>query len=126
MKAIQIDGYKKGEIKVTLREVDMPQVGDHDILVKVKAAAVNPLELLIAHGDVKLIVPYQFPLTLGNEMSGVVQKSKSLRKATEFLHAYQLIALELLPNTLQLTQVQLQKLPIIFPTLKHQLFHLQH
>ena len=74
MKAIQIDGYKKGEIKVTLREVDMPQVGDHDILVKVKAAAVNPLELLIAHGDVKLVVPYQFPLTLGNEMSGVVEQ----------------------------------------------------
>ena len=74
MKAIQIDGYKKDEIKVTLREVDMPQVGDHDILVKVKAAAVNPLERLIAHGDVKLVVPYQFPLTLGNKMSGVVEQ----------------------------------------------------
>ena len=37
-------------------------------------AAVNPLDLLIAHGDVKLVVPYRFPLTLGNEMAGVVEQ----------------------------------------------------
>lgn len=44
------------------------------MLVKVKAAAVNPLELLIAHGDVKMVVPYHFPLPIGNEMSGVVEQ----------------------------------------------------
>ena len=74
MKAIQIDGYKKGDVKVALRDIEMPKVGDNDLLVKVKAAAVNPLELLIAHGDVKLVVPYSFPLTIGNEMSGVVEQ----------------------------------------------------
>lgn len=74
MRAIQIDGYKKGEVKVALRQVDMPQVGDNDVLVKVKTAAVNPLDLLIAHGDVKLVVPYNFPLTMGNEMVGVVER----------------------------------------------------
>lgn len=69
---------RKVKTKITLREVDMPQVGDHDILVKVKAAAVNPLELLIAHGDVKLVVPYQFPLTLGNEcQSSRTNRNKS-------------------------------------------------
>ena len=35
MRAIQLDGYKKGEVKVALRQVDMPQVGDNDVLVKV-------------------------------------------------------------------------------------------
>lgn len=74
MKAIQIDGYKKGDVKVALRDIEMPKVGDNDLLVKVKAAAVNPLELLIAHGDVKMVVPYHFPLTIGNEMSGVVEQ----------------------------------------------------
>ena len=69
MKAIQIDGYQKGDVKVALRDVEMPHVGARDILVKVKAAAVNPLELLIAHGDVKLVVPYRFPLTIGNELA---------------------------------------------------------
>lgn len=51
----------------------MPQVNDHDILVKVKAAGVNPLDLLILRGSVKLIVDYRFPLTMGNELSGVVE-----------------------------------------------------
>lgn len=74
MKAIQIDGYKKGDVKVALRDIEIPKVGDNDLLVKVKAAAVNPLELLIAHGDVKMVVPYHFPLTIGNEMSGVVEQ----------------------------------------------------
>lgn len=74
MKAIQIDGYKKGDVKVALRDIEIPKVGDNDLLVKVKAAAVNPLELLIAHGDVKMVVPYRFPLTIGNEMSGVVEQ----------------------------------------------------
>lgn len=74
MKAIQIDGYKKGDVKVALRDIEMPKVGDNDLLVKVKAAAVNPLELLIANGDVKMVVPYRFPLTIGNEMSGMVEQ----------------------------------------------------
>ena len=74
MKAIQIDGYKKGAIEVALREIDMPHVGARDLLVRVKAAAVNPLELLIAHGDVRLVVPYRFPLTIGNEMAGIVEQ----------------------------------------------------
>lgn len=47
MKAIQIDGYKKGDVKVALRDIEMPKVGDNDLLVKVKAAAV-PLTALTA------------------------------------------------------------------------------
>ena len=75
MKAIQIDRYEKGQVNVVLRNIDMPAVGDSDVLVKVKAAAVNPLDILIAHGDVKLVVPYHFPLTMGNEMVGIVEKT---------------------------------------------------
>ena len=71
MRAIQIDGYKTGDVKVALSQVDMPQVGDNDVLVKVKTAAVNPLDLLIAHGDVKLVVPYNFPLTMETRWLGL-------------------------------------------------------
>lgn len=49
-------------------------MGDNDVLVNVKTAAVNPLDLLIADGDVKLVVPYNFPLTMGNEMVEVVER----------------------------------------------------
>ena len=73
MKAVQIRGYSK-EIKAEINEVAVPDCGDNDILIKVKAAAVNPLEILIMTGAVKLIAGYKFPLTLGNECSGVVEK----------------------------------------------------
>lgn len=39
-----------------------------------KAAAVNHLELLIGTGSVKLIQDYEFPLVLGNELTGVIEK----------------------------------------------------
>lgn len=73
MKAVQIRGYSN-EIKAEINEVAVPDCGDNDILIKVKAAAVNPLEILIMTGAVKLIAGYKFPLTLGNECSGVVEK----------------------------------------------------
>ncbi len=44
------------------------------MLIQVKAAAVNPVELLILTGSVKLIQDYSMPLTLGNECSGIVEQ----------------------------------------------------
>lgn len=74
MKAAQIDGYSKG-INVVLRDVPVPTISDNEVLVRVKAAAVNPVDLLILSGAVKLIQDYPLPLTLGNEFSGVVEKT---------------------------------------------------
>lgn len=73
MKASQIDGYSKN-IRAEVRDIPVPTAADGEILIKVKAAAVNPLEILIMTGKVKLICPYVFPLTLGNECSGTVEQ----------------------------------------------------
>lgn len=73
MKAAQINKYSKN-IKVSLNEIPVPEVGDFEVLVNVKAAAVNPLEILILTGSVRLIHNYSMPLTLGNECSGIVEK----------------------------------------------------
>ena len=72
MKAVQIDRYAK-EIRPVVREIPTPDIGPTEVLVKVKAAAVNPLELLILTGSVRLIQDYPMPLTLGNECAGVVE-----------------------------------------------------
>lgn len=72
MKAVQIDRYSK-EIHTILRDIPVPEFGPTEVLLQVKAAAVNPLELLILTGSVKLIQNYPMPLTLGNECSGVVE-----------------------------------------------------
>lgn len=74
MKAIQIEKYSK-EINVKINDIPIPDCDDNEVLVKVKATAVNPLELLIITGSVKLIQDYDMPLTLGNELSGVIEKT---------------------------------------------------
>lgn len=73
MKAAQIKKYSK-KIKVSVNEVAIPEPGAHEVLIKVKAAGVNPLDILMVTGSVRLIQDYQMPLTLGNECSGVVEK----------------------------------------------------
>lgn len=72
MQAVQIDRYSKN-IKTIIRDIPIPSIGPSEVLVKVKAAAVNPLELLIITGSIKLIQDYQMPITLGNECSGIIE-----------------------------------------------------
>lgn len=80
MKAAQIRSYSD-EIKLEMNDISIPEVHDYDVLIKVKAAGVNPLDLLILKGSIKLIVNYQFPLTMGNELSGVIEAvGKSVTK----------------------------------------------
>jgi NADPH:quinone reductase-like Zn-dependent oxidoreductase len=71
MKAFVIDRYKS---KDGGRIVDMarPEVGDNDVLVEIHAAGVNLLDAKIASGEFKLMLPYRFPLVLGNDVAGVV------------------------------------------------------
>ena len=73
MKAAQITKYSK-KISAEINDIPIPEIGDNEVLVKVKVAAVNPLEMLIITGSVKMIQDYEFPLTLGNELTGVIEK----------------------------------------------------
>lgn len=73
MKAVQISSYSK-DINTVLNDIPKPKISDSEVLIRVKAAAVNPVELLILTGSVKLIQNYPMPLTLGNECSGIVEQ----------------------------------------------------
>lgn len=81
MKAAQITEYSK-KIHAEVNNIPIPEINDNEVLVKVKAAAVNPLEMLVITGSVKLIQDYDFPLTLGNELAGVIEKVG--RNVTDF------------------------------------------
>lgn len=63
MKAAQIKKYSN-EINVSINEIPIPEPEENEILMKVMAAAVNPLEMLQLTGNVKLIQDYKMPLTL--------------------------------------------------------------
>ena len=72
MKAAQLDCYAKAG-RLVVREMPVPEPKADEILIRVRTAAVNPLELLIATGSIRLIQSYRLPQTLGNECSGVVE-----------------------------------------------------
>ncbi len=71
MKAFIVDRYG-GPEHVRLAEMPDPQPRPNDVLIEIHAAGVNPLDFKIRSGEFKLILPYRFPLILGNEAAGVV------------------------------------------------------
>jgi NADPH:quinone reductase-like Zn-dependent oxidoreductase len=71
MKAFVIDRYgRKDTGRVT--DVPQPRLLDDEVLVQVHAASVNVLDSKIKNGEFKLILPYRFPLILGNDVAGTV------------------------------------------------------
>lgn len=74
MKVAVHSKYNKNNIELELREVSIPNFGANELLVRVTAAGVNPLDNMISRGEVKLIVPYKLPQVAGNEFVGIVEK----------------------------------------------------
>ncbi|WP_439032093.1 NADP-dependent oxidoreductase [Gordonia terrae] len=79
MKAFVIDKYKG---PVHAAEVPAPTLGPRDVLVRVVAASVNPLDKLVRNGEFKLLLKYRFPLILGHDVAGIVTEVGS--EVTEF------------------------------------------
>lgn len=71
MKAYFINRYGKSDV-LTLGELPEPALRDDDVLVRIHAAGVNPLDNKIRDGEFKLLLPYKMPLVLGNDLAGVV------------------------------------------------------
>lgn len=82
MKAFQLIKYKKDQPKYQLNDIEPQTLGSNDILIKTSIAAVNPLDNLISHGELKLVVPYSLPQTMGNEFVGTIEKLG--KKVTNF------------------------------------------
>ena len=73
MKVAQHTTYNKNNITLNIIEIAKPSMTDKEVLVKVSAAGVNPLDNMISRGEVKMIVPYKLPQTAGNEFVGIVE-----------------------------------------------------
>jgi NADPH:quinone reductase-like Zn-dependent oxidoreductase len=61
-----------GEAGMRAAELPDPRVGADDVMVKIHATGVNPLDLRLRNGDFKLLLPYRLPLVLGNDLAGTV------------------------------------------------------
>jgi NADPH:quinone reductase-like Zn-dependent oxidoreductase len=71
MKAAIFDKPGLDNLKV-IDNVDEPKIGDHDVLIKVKLAGVNPIDHSVVSGMLPRIVP--FPHIPGAESSGIVEQ----------------------------------------------------
>lgn len=71
MKAFVVEKYTK---RGPLRLADMPEpdMGPNDVLVGIKAAAVNLLDSKVRDGAFKLFLPYRPPFILGHDLAGTV------------------------------------------------------
>ncbi|MEV0142285.1 MULTISPECIES: NADP-dependent oxidoreductase [Streptomyces] len=74
MKAFVVEKYG-GPAGMRAAELPDPRVGADDVLVKIHAAGVNPLDLRIRNGDFKAFLTYRLPLVLGNDLAGTVVRA---------------------------------------------------
>ncbi|SNX66570.1 NADPH:quinone reductase-like Zn-dependent oxidoreductase [Streptomyces sp. TLI_55] len=70
MKAFVVEKYGKDGARAA--DVPKPTVGARDVLVRVSAASINPLDKMVRNGDFKQILKYKRPFVLGHDVAGVV------------------------------------------------------
>jgi NADPH:quinone reductase-like Zn-dependent oxidoreductase len=70
MKAFVVGKYGKDGLRAA--EIPEPEMGTGDVLVRVSAAGINPLDKMVRNGEFKQLLKYKKPFVLGHDMSGVV------------------------------------------------------
>jgi NADPH:quinone reductase-like Zn-dependent oxidoreductase len=73
MRAIRIHQYGGPEVLAQV-EMQRPAPEANEVLIKVKAASVNPFDWKVRAGYMKDILPLTFPATLGLDVSGTVEE----------------------------------------------------
>src|SRR5947209_9298872 len=71
MKALIVQGYGAPE-NARVGDVDVPQVKDGFLLVRIRAAAVNPFDYKVVTGMVKDFVATKFPYIPGMDGAGEI------------------------------------------------------
>jgi NADPH:quinone reductase-like Zn-dependent oxidoreductase len=70
MKAFVVAQYGKDGVRAA--DVPEPKVGTNDVLVKVSAASINPLDKMVRNGEFKQLLKYKTSFVLGHDVAGVV------------------------------------------------------
>jgi NADPH:quinone reductase-like Zn-dependent oxidoreductase len=73
MKAIRIHNYGGPEV-LKYEDAPRPEPGEGEVLIRVYAASVNPIDWKVREGHTKDFWPHKFPLILGWDLSGVVEE----------------------------------------------------
>ena len=71
MKAVLLHGY--GDIsELSYEDVPVPRAAAGEVLVKTIAVSINPIDWKLRRGDLKEMMPLEFPTILGRDLSGEV------------------------------------------------------
>ena len=71
MRAIAVKKFKDAP---EMMDLPKPEPGEGEILVRLGAAGVNPFDVKIANGALDGVMPHVFPLILGIDGAGIVEK----------------------------------------------------
>ncbi len=70
MKAAVIDTYKQPTPKI--KEVPIPDIRSNDVLVKIVAASINPIDIKTKDGGLKMLLSYDMPIIMGSDFAGII------------------------------------------------------
>jgi NADPH:quinone reductase len=72
MRAFTLDSF--GAQPALRDDIPEPEVGDSEMLVRVHASSVNPVDVFIAAGALKEMAEHEFPVILGRDFAGDVEQ----------------------------------------------------
>jgi NADPH:quinone reductase-like Zn-dependent oxidoreductase len=77
MKALVLKSYGKAA-QIEFVERPRPMIKPDEILVRVHAVGLNPIDYMIPRGDFKPIIKLTMPATLGSDVAGIVEEVGSM------------------------------------------------
>jgi NADPH:quinone reductase-like Zn-dependent oxidoreductase len=60
--------------KIKVGPIDLPEVGEGEVLVRMKAAGINPVDYVVREGHFQQVVPSAFPTVPGWDVAGIIEK----------------------------------------------------
>jgi NADPH:quinone reductase-like Zn-dependent oxidoreductase len=90
MKAVLLYAYGDPS-QLRYEETDVPKYGDNEVLVKVRATSINPIDWKLRSGAAKSRMPLTLPAILGRDLSGEVVEAG--RGVSGFLKGMRVMAL---------------------------------
>ncbi|MFT5725510.1 MAG: NADPH:quinone reductase-like Zn-dependent oxidoreductase [Bacteroidia bacterium] len=72
MRALQLMKYGEIQDSLAFNEISKPTVQATEVLIEVKAAAINPIDKSIVLGNLQTMIPIPFPSTMAYDVSGIV------------------------------------------------------
>lgn len=72
MKAALVTSY--GDAPFQIADTPSPDPGDNEVLIRIKASALNPFDLMLKAGYMAAYIPLELPAILGGDAAGVIEK----------------------------------------------------